>query len=258
MAGSDVTERESYLCIKTRQNPTFHWGNLLFFRDAPTSDSLPIWVDHFRREFTDIPDVKHMTFAWDDPTGKAGALAPFLSAGFAEDRAVVLTASAVTAPPRLVRDLSWRPLKSDADWQELTELQFLTRDPKYEPERHRIFVERRYASYRKMVEAGFGHWYGVFVGGKLASTLGLFFEGPIGRFQNVGTHPEFQRQGLCGSLVYQVSRDAFASGKAASLVMLADPDYHAARIYESVGFRPTEHLSGVVKAGPGMIVEPAV
>lgn len=66
----------------------------------------------------------------------------------------------------------------------------------------------------------------------------------------VGTDPKARRQGLCGRLVYEVSMQALAAGRAERLVMVADPEYFAARIYESVGFQPAERIAGALKV-PG-------
>ena len=66
----------------------------------------------------------------------------------------------------------------------------------------------------------------------------------VGRFQWVATHPEFRRQGLCGTLVYILAAQALAQvGEQAQvkiLVMAADPEYVAASIYESIGFSAIE------------------
>jgi predicted GNAT family acetyltransferase len=67
----------------------------------------------------------------------------------------------------------------------------------------------------------------------------------VGRFQAVGTHPDHRRQGICATLVYETARRALATGRAVTLVMVADPDYHAARIYESVGFAAAEQQVGI-------------
>lgn len=270
MAGSEVLDRGDYLCMRTPQNPTFHWGNWLLYRSAPRKDEFLRWTEDFKAEFASLPHVKHMTFGWDDPSGASGDLAPFQAAGFVEDRAVVLTASSVHASTTRSRSShpikqDIRPLQTDHEWQDLIDLQFLCRDPKYAAGPHRLFVERRYTAYRTMVNQGFGQWHGAFIGAKLVATLGLFFEKDagdaqtpsrtIGRFQNVATHPDYRRQGLCANLVYQISHQSLEEKRAAVLVMLADPGYHAARIYESVGFKPTERLSGIVLAGAGTLTE---
>jgi predicted GNAT family acetyltransferase len=75
--------------------------------------------------------------------------------------------------------------------------------------------------------------------------LGIFFEENVARYQTVGTHPNYRRRGICGSLVYQTALHTLEKYGVDTLVMLADPDYHAARIYESVGFQPEEMQYGV-------------
>lgn len=57
--------------------------------------------------------------------------------------------------------------------------------------------------YRSMAEAKKGHWFGAFLNGKLIGDLGVFFEEHVGRYQSVGTHPDFRRKGVCGNLIYQ-------------------------------------------------------
>jgi predicted GNAT family acetyltransferase len=101
-----------------------------------------------------------------------------------------------------------------------------------------------------MTQAGLGNWWGAFLDGKMVSSLGLFLEHGVGRFQNVETHPNFQRQGLCGTLVHTAAKHAFETLNARVLVMCADPEYHAARIYESVGFKPNETQIALEKAPP--------
>ncbi len=68
--------------------------------------------------------------------------------------------------------------------------------------------------------------------------MGLYFWQGVGRFQWVSTHPEFRQQGLCGTLVYHVATLGLKNVE--SLVMVADIESVAARIYESVGFQKTE------------------
>ena len=62
------------------------------------------------------------------------------------------------------------------------------------------------AHYRQMQRAGLGGWFGAFLGNRVVADLGLFCIGGVGRFQTVETVPEFRRQGICGTLVYQAAR----------------------------------------------------
>jgi predicted GNAT family acetyltransferase len=93
-----------------------------------------------------------------------------------------------------------------------------------------------------MSEAGLGKRFGAFLEGKLVADLGIYTSNGIGRFNEVATHRNFRRQGLCGTLVYQAALAAFESMHVQILVMEADEDYHAAAIYESVGFKPSQRM----------------
>jgi len=119
-----------------------------------------------------------------------------------------------------------------------------TRDPS--------FVTARAEAERRLVDAGYGAWWGAFEDGRLSASMGLFTASPgLARFQNVKTHPDARGRGLAGTLVHRVSRYGFDELGARTLVMVADPDYLAIRIYRSVGFADTERqLQAERKPGP--------
>jgi ribosomal protein S18 acetylase RimI-like enzyme len=60
------------------------------------------------------------------------------------------------------------------------------------------------------------------------------------RYQDVETHPAARRQGLAGMLVYQAGRYALAQLAASTLVIVAEPDQQAIRVYRSCRFEVTE------------------
>ena len=80
----------------------------------------------------------------------------------------------------------------------------------------------------------------------MVSGLGLFRASDgLARFQSVETHPDARGRGLAGTLVYHVSRYGFETLGADTLVMVADPDYLAIRVYRSVGFNESEYQAQV-------------
>ena len=88
---------------------------------------------------------------------------------------------------------------------------------------------------------GAGSWFGAFLEGRMVSGMGLFSDGNgLARFQSVDTHPDARGLGLAGTLVHHVSTYGLSTLRAKTLVMVADPGYHAIRIYRSVGFENTE------------------
>lgn len=107
------------------------------------------------------------------------------------------------------------------------------------------FYQTQMTRYRSMISNGRGLWFGAYIGNTMVASLGLFTSESLGRYQVVTTHPDHQRQGICGTLVYKTAQYAFETLKLKTLVMVADENYHAAKIYESVGFKGTEKMIGV-------------
>jgi GNAT superfamily N-acetyltransferase len=105
----------------------------------------------------------------------------------------------------------------------------------------REFATRRSVAQRSLVEQGRGVWWGAFVDGVLASSLGVFGAGAgLARYQDVETHPAYRRRGLATALVQAAGRHALAELGARRLVIVADPDDDAVRVYRRAGFRDGE------------------
>jgi ribosomal protein S18 acetylase RimI-like enzyme len=156
-----------------------------------------------------------------------------------------MTARSVHEPPRPNREAEYRRLESDDDWAQRVRLAASCNDD-FPPEQYFTFAARKAAYERGLTEEGHGVWWGAFLEGRMVSGLGLFRAGPgLARFQSVETHPDARGRGLAGTLVHHASRHGFDTLGAGTLVMVADPDYLAIRIYRSVGFSETERQSQV-------------
>lgn len=241
----EVLDRGDYLVLLTPSNPTYRWGNMLLFSDPPEEGDFERWHRLFAREVGAGPSIDHVVFAWDTVNGETGHVRPFLDAGFELDESVVLSASAVNPPPKINPEVRIERLQTQSEWQEALELQVLCRDEEEDESSYRPFMERRMEQYQRMVAAGKGSWFGAYLNEMLVADLGLFVEDGVGRFQNVETHPDYRRQGICGTVVHEVSRYGLEAMGAETLVMIADCNYHAAGIYESVGFVQVERLAGM-------------
>jgi RimJ/RimL family protein N-acetyltransferase len=218
-----VTDHGDYLCIRTPSNPTYWWGNYVLFKRAPRLEDAQVWLETFRCEH---PDAKHVAIGYD--SFEPGDVSGF---GLNLVTSDVMTARALHEPPHPNCDADIRILKSDTDWNARLELSKAVQSWGHE------FLERSNKARRRQVEAGHGVWFGAFLDGKLVSSLGVFDVGDgLARFQTVETHPAFERRGLCGTLVHHAGKYALEHLGANTLVMVADPEYHAKRIYESVGF----------------------
>jgi ribosomal protein S18 acetylase RimI-like enzyme len=140
-----------------------------------------------------------------------------------------------------------KTLSSDEEWDQALQAQLVCHWPGDDTDHSGFpaFMAREMERYRAMTQAGLGHWFGAYLGEQFTATLGLFVDGEIGRFQQVATLPDFRRRGICSSLVYQAASYAFERMGVETLVMVADEDYYAARIYERLGFKPVERQVGV-------------
>jgi ribosomal protein S18 acetylase RimI-like enzyme len=246
----EVIEKENYLVIHTPKNPGYRWGNFLVFEHPPEAGDLEKWKMIFAREIGIPPTYKHFVFGWDDPEGNVGVIQPFLNAGFKLDKSSVMTAKAVNPPAKLNQDCVIRMFTKD-DWREWIDLEVAMNQAEPEDKQEaddegfRSYLQGKVSEYQGMIEAGLGQWFGAYMDDRLASSLGLFVWEKRGRFQMVATHPNFRRLGLAGTLVYYAAQQGFTDLGAETLVMCADPDYVAIKIYESVGFKATESIVGV-------------
>ena len=239
-----VEDRDSYLVMRTLTNPNFFWGNLLIFDRPPKPGDFKSWVSQFKKEFPD-PRIYHVTLGWDSNDGTSGDVSEFLENGFELEIKAVLSASSVIKPPKFNEYLVVRPITSDDEWSQMVNLQVESAHDNLPPEEWRKFYESQKRRYQAMTKASLGHWYGGFLEGRLVAGLGIFHREGIGRFQSVCTSPHYRRQGLCGTLVYLSALHAFDVMGAKDLVMCADPDYYAIKIYESVGFKKVQTEHGV-------------
>lgn len=245
-----VERRGDYVVARSPTNPGYWWGNFVLFDRAPrdAADAARMRAV-FDAEVGCDPAVRHTAIGWDEAA--PGAIDAFEREGLERDEGVVLVATEVHPPRRPHDGLVVRQLETSAEWDAAVAARVVDRDPVHtDAARYATFEHARMARCRRMVDAGLGAWWAAFEGDTLVGDLGIFRQGPLGRFQNVFTRANARGRGVCGTLVWQVSRRALDEG-AQSLVMVADPGYHAARIYESVGFvrDPAEHTYGVCAAG---------
>lgn len=236
--GSEIEERGDHLVVRTPANPDYWWGNCILLEQDPPVEQAERWVQAFREA---LPAARHVAIGVDAPDG--GASDTFTAVGLTRHSDSVMRATAVHEPPRPARHATYRPLVSDADWAQHVELRLACHDaPEGDsPEVYHAFVETVAGVARTLVEDGHGIWMGAFVDGRLDCQMGLVDAGEgLARFQSVETRPSARGRGLAGTLTHVTSRHGLDRLGARTLVMVADPDYVAIRVYESVGFERAE------------------
>jgi ribosomal protein S18 acetylase RimI-like enzyme len=235
MAGSRIEERAGYLVVRTPANPGFWWGNFVLFAGPPIRTDAPAV---FAAEF---PGAAHVAIGVDSTDGVLGDVLEGL--GLTAEVNSVLTAQRLRAPAPgpIVRSL-----RTDDDWRQAVELRLACYYETPAPA-ERQFTELQVSEQRRLCEAGHGAWYGAFVEGRMRSGAGLFHDGDLARFQSVETHPDFRRRGLASAVLGHAARRE-PGGR--TLVIVADPDDQAIRLYRALGFAETERQLQLYRA-PG-------
>lgn len=240
-----IIDKGDHLVIKSPDNPDFYWGNFLLFSQPPRMGDFVHWRYLFENEIGLIPQVKHQVFGWDSPEGEVGEIKDFLTYGFRLVQSVVLIAEEPHPPAQPNHNIIVRSINTSEDWDQALENQIICREPDHSEYDYRLFKVPQMERYRRMQAAGLGRWYGAFIGNRLVADLGIFHQEGIGRYQSVGTHPDFRRQGIAATLVYQAATLAKKESGLDKLVIVAEENSSPARIYQSVGFMPEEKQVGL-------------
>jgi len=238
LQGSVVADRGNHLVVRTRANPGFHWGNFVLadqtWVDRPLSDLVAVFhAEH--------PQAGHVALGVDGVDGLAWADDELAQCGLEVERSVVMTATEVHEPSQPNTEAVCRMLASDGDWAAAVDLLSNGNDDGFDPLEHHDFERRRMAARREQQAAGLGGWFGAFVDGEMLCGLGLFTDGSgLGRFQSVATLESSRRRGLAATLVNHASLVGLRDYAILDLVMVADPEDAAIRIYRSLGFVDSE------------------
>jgi ribosomal protein S18 acetylase RimI-like enzyme len=236
LEGSQIADHGDSLVIRSPRHPEFWWGNFLMLPAQPGPGEASLWLSRFAAEF---PQARHIALGIDATDDQPMEIGGLLAAGLRRDRVTVMTASAVHDPPRPQHDAAYRQLLGDDDWRQAAGLRALCNSTALGADR--AFTDARIRAQRALTEAGRGSWFGAFRDGQLLAQLGLVTAGDgIARYQDVETHPAVRRQGLAGTLVCQAGRHVISALGAHTLVIVADPDAGAIRVYRSAGFTDAE------------------
>jgi ribosomal protein S18 acetylase RimI-like enzyme len=253
-----VERRDGFLVVRSPSNPTHYWGNLLLFDRPPARGDRIRCEQQFQAEFAGQPQSTHRTFGWDQTDEPVSSVRDeFVAHGYMLERNVGLIASAerIHPHPRASREVTTRPLDPSADpelWDQVVELQVAGRDrERFTETAHRTFCRRRQVDLRALFAAGRGAWYVALSGGEVVGSCGIVVTDGRGRYQAVETAPAHRRRGICSRLVLDAAHDAARRYGARRLVIVADPEYHALGLYESLGFEPVERVCGVCLADEG-------
>ncbi|SDX60866.1 Ribosomal protein S18 acetylase RimI [Collimonas sp. OK242] len=241
----DVTRNDQYMVVRTPDSPDYYFGNLLVLNRAPQDGERELLESDFARFVGTPPGIKHRTFLWPVSGNERFELNSFINAGyeFSENTVLIATSADLLRPARENQAVTIRRFRDSADWSGWKEMQLADNAGKFPEPEFLNYLAGKQATYQRMIADNLGDWWGAFIEGKQVANLGLFFDGETARFQAVHTAPSHRNQGICRTLVHHVALAGFQ--RAVRLVMVADENYHAARVYESLGFRRSERMASL-------------
>jgi ribosomal protein S18 acetylase RimI-like enzyme len=253
-----LERRDGYWVVQSPGNPTFWWGNLLLFDEAPSLGDGERWPELFAQEFVARPEVTHCTLGWDRVDGEAGlAEHELVARGFELEwtSGLIAKPEQIQEHPTANGEAEVRTLDPDSDehlWEAVIEVQMAgAREEFRGSEYHLNFTRARQRELREIFSAGRGSWYVALLDGVVAGSLGIVVTDTRARFQTVDTVERFRRRGLARRLVYEAARDACSRHAIDHFVIAADPDYHAIGIYEGLGFERVELVVGAMRKPTG-------
>ena len=252
-----VQRRGGYVAVRSPSNPSHYWGNFLLF-DEPPQPGRRLSMGRalrggIRRRASGPPSHVRVGSNRDR---HGAARSEFGGRGYDLDESVALVARAAQLKPhpRQNRQVEVRALDAadGADvelWAAVVELQVEGRDPWHEEVAYRAFSRQRLDDLCALFRAGRGAWYVALddATGTVVGSCGIVATTGRGRYQAVDTAAAVRRRGICSRLVVEAARRCAADYGAERFVIVADRQYHALGLYESLGFERSEHLFGACR-----------
>ena len=185
---------------------------------------------------------------WDDPATKVDPTQAALGEAFVVRSADVMVFDGAATEADVPKGVSIRQIEEDG-WDAVLALQLaIAEEEGFDLEPHEAFLRRRNRARRALVAAGRAAWFGAFEHDRLAGQLGMVTGEGMARFQAVETAAEQRRRGIASALLDHARGWALARDPAAQVVILADTDGAASRLYVARGFRRRESLVDAIRA----------
>lgn len=243
LQGSTIRDHGDHLVIRTPANPTFWWGNFLMLDHPVAAGEIPVWLDRFEAE---LPEARHRAFAFTNGEGDREA---WRVHGFTVETDETLVIGKVPTWAPVDEAVAIRQFAGGIDWRRSAELG-ASDVPITKLEGRLVFEKRRAAAQRDLVEDGRAAWFGAFIGEHLVGKAGIVRIGTRARYQDVITHPGYRHRGIASGLVRAAGEWALTDPVVSELVIVADVDGPAIRLYERLGFESRASHVGVERV-PG-------
>jgi len=221
-------------------------------RESPKAGDYALWIERFSQEIGSPKERGFVAITWENQEPNPVGIDDFRNQGFELIETQVMGCRRLKRPPKLNSQLQFAVLSASDNEDAYLNVHF---EPSWNyggTEAQKGFLKQQYQDLRAMVEAGLGLRFGMRLEGIWVGELGIYREGKLGRFNTVGTHIDYRRQGVCSSLMYAALKYAFESMGLEVLVIETEKDNPAKKIYSSVGFEGIETRQSLQWHDPSM------
>lgn len=210
----------NHVVIRAPDAPEYFSGNLLVIDKRPSIDKLLRLESDFARRIGVPPLIGHRSFTWDEPSEGHVDLDAFVECGY--DATIFRVWAATPDSIRPVKShetVNVRSFDNESDWDAWMRMQLDDMPDSSDTVSIRCMAYQR-AMYKNLIDRGLGNWWGAFIGDEQVGSLGLFFQGRMGRFQSVITSDAHRNRGICKALVSSVLGET--SDRVDRWIMVAD------------------------------------
>ena len=228
LTGSAVERSPGLTVVRTPDNPGYRWGTFLLVEGPDVPDDGAAVLAAHRSAFSGEAAVR---IGLGTTAEQVVVPAPLDRLELEADVAL----SSSRAPEAPVPDgVRVGAVEGDAGWDAVLRLQRANGD--VHDAEGVDFLTRQLASLRGAVERGSGRWFGAFEGPALVGSLGVFSDGSgEARYQSVDTLPAWRGRGVASALLSAGGRWALEELGAHRLVIVAEQDSAALRLYRRLG-----------------------
>ena len=229
-------KHDDYSVMSTPGFDEYWYGNFLDLKEPPQPGQLDKWKANWEREFVARSGLGTVVFTWCEALGaSADTYRQQADELRLEIDSAVFMSLGLPINPAPVSGLVIRQA-ADSDWQALHDLGAAQIDENNTD--HCAYWKRRLAEFQNSVTAGLGSWWVALQDEQIVGSAGFFGDGQVGRFQEVTTAKEWRSRGIASNLVYEIASAYCKQNISSEVLIAAEPDSQAERIYSRLGFTP--------------------
>lgn len=240
-----INESPEFISVKTPSRPDYFWGNYIICKNEQSLNTYRESIEAFEKLIGKKSELGFIAITFDWTAFEISFFDEFIENGFELEVSRVLSTDKVDLPPKINKEIQIKEIDLNGNLDFYVDVQFSSNWGYGNDEIQKKFLKDNIEEFAALSQKMPAKRFGAYLNDEIIAELGVYWENGIARFNNVGTHKDYRRIGACSTLVYEVSKTILEREDVSTLVMEADDSYHAAGIYESVGFKPTEKLASL-------------